>query len=429
MSTIDFNKSKEQKNEVVANFEFSSSYLELSITRMQVLGKYLDNIMNEYLKHSKSIRNINGSDLKKIMSGATEEKPLAPGLPGCHTARFEILKLTMFQVATEFQTFSDFIKAALLEPINNFTLNAEAKLKGIVSKYNELKKFRKTCKGAAKSSLKDFNNAAQAAEKAYKELNTVQRENKINKIEKATKALKDSCKNYQKAAAALRINIGKFNAAHDNFIKFSQDSIKNMNELHPERVRIAKSIINDYLVPSMTTFANNYRDVQGWFEQSAVPWEPGFKKFVNSKGIVRTMIKPQDFVTHDGVFYPAHVTQIDAPILIGTITKDFSSDEPFKMSVTKGQKVGLYESLCHEWVLARDAYKQKRYIPSSCVTIEKSRIALVRTAQLVNNDGALHANTGDLLFVVDENDHDYICKDLNGVSGSIPKYAVFIESQ
>jgi hypothetical protein len=426
MSTIDFTTAIEQKDAVVNRFEFSSSYLELSIIRMQRLQEYLSKITNEYSKHAQSLVSLNS---KKLMPDFNTGRPIAPGLPGFHTARYEILNSTMKQVSTEFTSFSDFINIALIEPILDFTVNTNAKLKEIVNKYNEYKKFRKTCKESTRNSLKDFNNAASAAEKAYKEYNAYQKANKMEKIEKSTKNLKEACKNYQKAAATFRINTGKFNTAHYNFIKYTQEAIKTMNAIHPQRVDLINSLVNKCLIPSLTTFANTYRDVQGWFEQSAVPWDPDFKKYVNATGIVRMMIKPQDFITNDGVCYPARITQLDAPIFIGTITKDFSSDEHFKMNVTAGQRVGLYENLTHHWVLARDPYGQKRYIPSSCVKIEKSKIALVRAAQLGNNSGILPVSTGELLLVIDEKEYDYVCENVKREQGTVPKYAVFIEEQ
>ena len=429
MSVVDFKSAKEQKKSVVTRFEYASSYLELSTSRMRALSDYISKIKTEYSKHHSTMPNLNLENFKKYTPEANKGKFLAPGLPGCHTDRLALLGSMSKQVSEEFGSFSKFIDTAILTPLLDFKTNSEGKLSTIMDGYRKRKNYRKDCKAEVKKSLKDFNNATVAAEKAYSEFTNLQKSNKVDKLQKATNTLTECCKNYQKTAAQLRINIGMFNTAHANFIKYCEDSIERMNELHPKRIQIAVSMVQDSLRPSIETFANSYKDVQNWFEQSAVAWEPHFHAYVNFTGIVRTMIKPQDFITHDGVCYPARILQLDAPIFIATVTKNFSSDEHFKMSITAGQKLGIYEGLNQDWVLARDLYGQKRYVPSSCLTIEHSQLALVRASQIGNSNGSLPVSSGDLLYIIEEKEHDFLCMNLKGEKGTVPKYAVFVEQQ
>ena len=248
---------------------------------------------------------------------------------------------------------------------------------------------------------------------------------------------RDACANYQKSVCNLRQAVCKFNTAHNNYVDFVESAIEQMNQYHPKRIQLISSLVNECLVPSCNTFSNNYRDVKNWFEQSAIPWKIHFTQFIHSKGIVRMIIKPKDFVPISLPFtelsqyeiVAAPLNQIDAPLFIATVTKDFQSQHPFQMNITAGTKIFTYDNLEHEWVLARDPLGQKRYAPSACLKIDRSKIALVRAAQLSTGKGSLAVETGELLTIIGENDTHYTCENIKGEQGQVAKYAVFVEKQ
>ena len=429
MSTIDFKAVKDQAHSIMRRFENASSYLELSTLRIKSLSDYIEKIKSEYSNHAKNLPDLKLANFKKYTPEANQKRPLAPGLPGCHTDQLDNLGSTTSQVAQEFNTFSKFINENILQPLLDYKLNSEEKLKAIMDGYYEYKSYRKKCKNDVKSSLKDFNSAASAAEKAYKEFTSLQKSNKADKLAKATNTLRECCENYQKKASLLRINVGKFNTAHENFIDYCEVSIDRINELHPKRVEIISNMVHESLAPSLGSFANWYRDAQSIFERSAVQWEPDFKTFVDLTGLSRTLMKPEGFATHDGIIYAPKITQLDAPILIAKVIKDYSSSEPFKMSIKAGDIIGIYDNLSHDWVLARDPYGQKRYVPSACLTVEPSKIALVRAPQISTKPELLQVTTGELLYIIEENEQECLCMNLKQQQGLVAKYALFVENQ
>lgn len=432
---LSFEVTNNQKDQLQKRFEWAAAYLDLSNLRMKKLCEYIKTIKSEYKKHTTTMPQLKPSNFKKFIPDPSQL--VAPGIPGCHTERLEILGRMTGQIISELDSFSLFMDGAIMTPLLDFIFKSEEILKQIVTKYNEYSKYRHNTKETAKAVFKEYQNANTAAEKAYKDSLSASKTGKQDKIEKANKTLKDACMNYQKSVSNLRTAVAKFNTAHHNYADFIEDAIERMNKLHPERINLITSLINTCLIPSCNTLVNNSRDVKIWFEQSAIPWKIHFKQFIEAKGIVRMIIKPKDFVPISLPFadqsnfdvVAAPLTQIDAPLFIANVISDFTAAHPFEMNLTAGTKVFLYDNLEHDWVLAKDPMGQKRYVPSSCLQIEKMSLALVRTAQLSTTSDFLEVETGELLAVVGEDDSYYTCENIKGERGKVSKFAVFLEKQ
>lgn len=432
-----FSESEKQKDEAKSKFEYCSSYIDLTNQRIKVIRSYFEKVKKEYEHHAEKVPILKVDKFKQVYDSKPNSPPVAPGIPGGHLNRLTILSNFTKQITIEYKSFSKFLEESIINSIRDFEVKSDSRLKNAMDNYNSHLKYRRDCKNAVLQSQKDLLNAKKSAESLNKDLLKAKKEGKQAKIDKITKDLRTACQQYQKCVNEVKINVMKFNTAHRRFIEVCGSEITMLNALHPERIELLSNVVGGNIIPSLTTYANMYKDVEQWFVHSALPWDSDFLRWTEANGVCRRPCVLPDFIPLriecdakiGNEVIPARQTQIDAPLIIARVVRDYTASSPFKMSVKTGQLVPLYEPPFHTWVLARDPLGQKRYLPSEAVVVDKQQIALARMTQLPTTPGFLQIIAGELLLLESLGEQTSICCNISGERGEVPNYAIIKETQ
>ena len=424
---MNFQESDAQFSQVNAEYEKSMSYYNLSNQRLDVICNYFTKLCSNYSKFQKKSPKTSTEIYGKHLITDSSKAPISPGNYGRTTYYFQDFCEASESVKSGQRVMMSTVQDQIISPLKLFLEQRKVFYDETNKNITDLAKKRSNYQSQVKKLQQQHATTASNIEKLSTK---IAKTTDLKQLEALQANYLNNCKNYVDLTNKIHSNLNRFNVAHANFIENAIIAKQKIITQEPKRMAFLKGVFSN-LITIYKLIGDNYMNFKNKISSFDGEWEEDYSKFVDSQNIIRTGILPSLFQRYPFTFDDPQLTYevvynrgyIEYPCYIATAKADYTYNG---INVKQNQKLYIYENVNQKNVLGSIPGENKKfYIATKDIDVDKRNTALIRAPQLKLTPNHLEVQTGDLVFILSEDQNGKLCENIFGQKGIVqPEFII-----
>lgn len=405
-------KIEEERIKYRDEFHKIYAYADLSLLRLRAMYDIYTQIKNIT---EQTLSQVSKPTVEQLIPGK-ESGPIAPGILGTQTEAFlQLLDNIYILIANSRQFSNRVIMSKILPTIQSVYDTDCSNLQQIKSEVTAARLSRRKVLALFK----------------LKEQSNMNLYNQINQMKNQGKDVSTRIPLYLKSVKELKALTKQLNAAHITYVNTVQQAIQQIRNFSI----IRESTIKEFLCaayPYYLHISSVFQKYAEYCEAYNPSWEDDIKVFVTARHLVRTCPLDKEFVPFSFTFEDSMIKPTKSiihptfsiPLYFGTVKHDFNGEEDNQLTVSKDERVYIYENTCHEWTLIckDDGTRKLGYVPSACLEYEEGNYTFAVSPYIPQKEGEIAVSAGELVKIVEDTPQTF--QKVNGSQGIIDSYVI-----